>query len=98
MIYSSAYVRLRFSCSTASATAIAIDSLSTQIACLKLRRSLADIFLEVYRAVDILNKSGKLFNLPTSRRDSMPMMGGAQPFSDFSKTTSRKSPSHARDS
>ncbi|KAK0513425.1 hypothetical protein JMJ35_004411 [Cladonia borealis] len=38
---------------------------------------------EVDRAVDNLNKSGKLFTPPVSRRDSLPAMGGARPFSDF---------------
>ena len=42
----------------------------------------ADVLLEVNRALDNLNKSGKLFSLP-SRRDSMPVMGGARAFSDF---------------
>ncbi|KAL9136793.1 MAG: hypothetical protein Q9175_002003 [Cornicularia normoerica] len=37
---------------------------------------------EVNRALDNLNKSGKLFSSP-SRRDSMPMMGGPRAFSDF---------------
>lgn len=37
---------------------------------------------EVNRALDNLNKSGKLFS-PTSRRESMPMMGGPRAFSDF---------------
>ena len=41
-----------------------------------------DFVTEVNRALDNLNKSGKLFNLP-SRRDSMPMMGGPRVFSDF---------------
>lgn len=41
-----------------------------------------DILVEVNRALDNLNKSGKLFSLP-SRRDSMPMMGGPRAFSDF---------------
>ena len=38
--------------------------------------------VEVNRALDNLNKSGKLFSLP-SRRDSMPMMGVPRAFSDF---------------
>ena len=37
---------------------------------------------EVNRALDNLNKSGKLFS-PSSRRESMPMMGGPRAFSDF---------------
>ncbi|CAF9939104.1 hypothetical protein IMSHALPRED_001206 [Imshaugia aleurites] len=37
---------------------------------------------EVNRALDNLNKSGKLFS-PPPRRDSMPMMGGPRAFSDF---------------
>ena len=41
-----------------------------------------DVLVEVNRALDNLNKSGKLFSLP-SRRDSMPMMGGPRAFSDF---------------
>ena len=40
--------------------------------------------LEVDRALDNLNKSGKLFSGP-SRRDSMPMMGGPRPFSEYGK-------------
>ena len=47
-----------------------------------LLRIFADVLLEVNRALDNLNKSGKLFSLP-SRRDSMPIMGGARAFSDF---------------
>ncbi len=41
-----------------------------------------DTLIEVNRALDNLNKSGKLFS-PSSRRDSMPMMGGPRAFSDF---------------
>ena len=37
---------------------------------------------EVDRALDNLSKSGKLFNAP-SRRESMPMMGGPRPYTDF---------------
>ncbi|KAM0800469.1 hypothetical protein BDR22DRAFT_806040 [Usnea florida] len=37
---------------------------------------------EVNRALDNLNKSGKLYS-PSSRRESMPMMGGPRAFSDF---------------
>lgn len=42
---------------------------------------------EVDRAVDNLNKSGKLFTPPVSRRDSLPTMGGARTFSDFGRKT-----------
>ncbi|KAL2043957.1 hypothetical protein N7G274_003477 [Stereocaulon virgatum] len=38
---------------------------------------------EVDRAVDNLNKSGKLFTPQVSRRDSLPVMGGPRPYSDF---------------
>ncbi|MCJ1466847.1 hypothetical protein MMC07_005468 [Pseudocyphellaria aurata] len=37
---------------------------------------------EVDRALDNLTKSGKLF-APPSRRESMPMIGGPRPYSDF---------------
>lgn len=38
--------------------------------------------VEVDRALDNLTKSGKLF-APPSRRESMPMIGGPRPYSDF---------------
>lgn len=37
---------------------------------------------EVDRALDNLVNSGKLFN-PSSRRDSMPVMGGQRPYADY---------------
>lgn len=39
---------------------------------------------EVDRALDNLNKSGKLFST-ASRRDSMPVIGVPRPYSDFGK-------------
>lgn len=44
----------------------------------------ADRTQEVDRAIDNLVKSGKLFGMPT-RRDSMPLVGGPRPYSDYGK-------------
>ena len=43
------------------------------------------IVTDVDRAIDNLAKSGKLFNQP-GRRESMPMMGGPESFSNFPST------------
>lgn len=48
----------------------------------KFKQGFTDGLSEVDRAVDNLNKSGKLFN-PPSRRESMPMMGVGRPMSEF---------------
>ena len=56
-----------------------------------IERSIANVFLEVIRAVDNLNKSGKLFN-PASRRESMPMMGAGRSMSDFGTHASNRVP------
>lgn len=45
-------------------------------------RMSANSDLEVDRALDNLVNSGKLFN-PSSRRDSMPVMGGQRPYADY---------------
>lgn len=42
----------------------------------------ADSGTEVDRALDNLNKSGKQF-MGSSRRDSLPMMGGPRQYSEF---------------
>ncbi|KAL8726944.1 MAG: hypothetical protein Q9166_006365 [cf. Caloplaca sp. 2 TL-2023] len=44
---------------------------------------------EVDRALDNLNKSGKLF-MSSSRRDSMPMLGGPRQYSDFGMSFPRR--------
>ena len=41
--------------------------------------------VDVDRAIDNLSKSGKLLNQP-GRRESMPMMGGPESFSNFQRT------------
>lgn len=65
-----------------------IDKLPIDLSHYITHQSFANAIIEVDRAIDNLNKSGKLFNPPTSRRDSMPMMGGARLHSEFGKITS----------
>ena len=61
---------------------------------------LANISSEVDRALDNLNKSGKLFTPPVSRRDSLPVMGATRPYSEFGEkpTAIRTYPAIADDS
>lgn len=49
-----------------------------------IRTFLINSLTEIDRALDNLNKSGKLFNTPL-RRESMPMVGAPRPFPEFGK-------------
>lgn len=54
------------------------------VVCASTLRAMTDELTEIERARENLIQSGKPFGGP-SRRDSMPMMGGPRPYSDYGK-------------
>jgi len=56
--------------------------LAAAVVCASTPRAMAEYLTEIERARENLIQSGKPFG-GSSRRDSMPMMGGPRPYSDY---------------